>query len=172
MKFLDEYFAKSKHTNKERKKYSDYMETQYKKYLKTYHDVKVKYRAHTADKMTFKEFKEVYRNEYLISHSTKDTNKALMTRENLLTIETPDIDRYFKMKEQNFNRNLEAIKKKLQQGKSATQLEQLMLQVDKERRYQKRDFLWQYSRLMKLANNMGIVYERAYDSPDEELEEA
>ena len=166
MKLLDDYFAKGKHTNKERKKFSTFMENEYKKYLNAYHNVKIKYRTLAEKKMSFKEFKDVYKSEYLISHDVKETRKAMTLRENLLTLETRDVDYYFKTKQKNFESNLENIKKRLKKGESLNKLENLMLKVDKERRYQKRDFMWSYNRIIKLGNEMGIIWTRAYDSPE------
>ena len=43
MDLLDKYYAKSTHTNKERKAFTNYMEKKYKEYLDVYHDVKIKF---------------------------------------------------------------------------------------------------------------------------------
>lgn len=166
MDLLDSYYAKSKHTNKERKEFTKYMEKKYREYLDTYHDVKIKYRHLTNEKLTLKEFKNLFKLDYNRSKDTNEVMDSILNKNNLVSVETSDIDVYFKNKEENFNKRIKEIKEKLKNGQPLNQLETIMINVEKKsKRLSSRDFMWKYFQIEKEANILGLTYQRAYDSP-------
>lgn len=168
MDLLDKYYAKNTHTNKERKDFTNYMEKKYKEYLDVYHDVKIKYRHLSNEKLTFKEFKSLFKLDYNVSKNVNEVMGSIKNRTNLTSVDTRDVDYYFKTKERNFNENIKAIKEKLKNGQPLSDLEKIMIDVEKKsKKLSSRDFMWKYFQIEKEANILGLIWERAYDSPKE-----
>jgi hypothetical protein len=165
---LDSYYAKTKHTNDERKLYSNFMERQYREYLKKYHEVKIKYRHNTKQKMSFSDFKTIYEMDYKETRDTKEVMNAFLKKENLTVFDTPDVDRYFEIKEKNFLHNLQNVKDKVALGMPLSQLDSIMLDAEEKRKRGNRSFEWLYIYIETQANALGIIWQRAYDSPEEE----
>lgn len=166
MDLLDSYYAKNKHTNKERKEFTSYMEKKYREYIDIYHTVKIKYRHLSNEKLTFKEFKNLFKLDYNGSKNVNEVMDSILNKNNLVSVETNDIDVYFKNKEENFNKRIKEIKEKLKNGQPLNQLETIMINVEKKsKKLSSRDFMWKYFQIEKEANALGLTYERAYDSP-------
>lgn len=167
---LDSYYAKTKHTNDERRLYTSFMERQYNEYLKKYHEVKIKYRHNTKQKMSFRDFKTIYEMDYRETRDTKEVLNAFLRKENLTVFDTPDVDRYFKIKEKNFLANLKNVEEKAKLGLPLTELDSLMIEAEEKRKKGDKSFEWLYIYIERQANALGIIWQRAYDSPDEEQE--
>lgn len=129
---LEEYYSKKKHTRKENKNYNKVMRKKYKGYLNTYHDVKITYRKHTVEKLTFADYKKLYEAEFRENLEKKGTDgfktTASITRKT--TLEMTDADKMrtlgdeaYYTKLENFKRNRDKYEAKLANGVPLTDAE-------------------------------------------------
>lgn len=132
---LEEYLSKEKHTKKENAWFAKQMKEKYKLYKSAFHTAKVKYRKHTTEKLSFADFKRLYKQEYaeqlknlgLKGFKTakviaSKVTKTFTDEENLRTLS----DFSYRRKFENFLRNQKRYKNKRDKGMPLTAAETLV----------------------------------------------
>lgn len=147
---LKEYYSKDTHTRKEIKAYNKIMREKYEKYKKAYHSAKLEYRTRTAEKYTFKHFKEAYEYMYVATDGRSNL-KSMLKQENFATLSEDS----YEQKRRNLIDNINNYKAKADSGIPLSQGEQLVVNTDP------------YGNIHKIVayfDKLGLAH-TAFDSP-------